>query len=296
MGMKGQIKIILIIASMLIWGLSYPLVKILLDLGVPPIILATLRHLVFIPMLVIFILRRSYQRYSVKDMRFFLSLAFFTIFLPNVTQNIGMMYTSASISSVIQSTSPVFTLILAFIFLREKKTINKIMGSILALLGTFFLSTGGRLCYNLSIFGNTLILISSISYAISGVILKKGLSRIPAFDLLCLETTFGFFMLLPVGLAFEGFDQLLNFNFEIWLYILILSLFASFIAAIIYYRVLLEEELSSLIMFTYLIPVFAIGFSYVLLEEVMSPNEILFTIIIILGVIISQLRSKTFGT
>ena len=214
--MRNSIKATLILISMLIWGLSYPLVKLLLNYGVPPITLATLRHIVFIPMLIIVILRKSYKNYSKEDLKLFLTLAFFTIFLPNISQNIGMLYTTASISSVIQSTSPVFTIILAFIFLKETKTINKIIGSLIALTGTILLSTRGSLSFDLNTFGNILILVSSISYAISGIILKKGLSKIPAFDLLCFETTFGFFMLLASNIFLEDMSMIFSFSIDAW--------------------------------------------------------------------------------
>ena len=293
--MRNSVKAILILISMLIWGLSYPLVKLLLNYGVPPITLATLRHVVFIPMLIIVFLRKSYKNYSKEDLKLFLTLAFFTIFLPNISQNIGMLYTTASISSVIQSTSPVFTIILAFIFLKETKTINKIIGSLIALTGTILLSTKSSLSFDLNTFGNTLILVSSISYAISGIILKKGLSKIPAFDLLCFETTFGFFMLLASNIFLEDMSMILSFSMDVWIYILLLSVLASFIAAILYYMILYEEELSHLIIFTYLIPVFAIIFSYFMLGEILSVRDIVFASMVLIGVAVAQLKSRTFG-
>lgn len=293
--MRDSIKAILILISMLIWGLSYPLVKLLLNYGIPPITLATLRHVVFIPMLIIVILRKSYKNYSREDLKLFLTLAFFTIFLPNISQNIGMLYTTASISSVIQSTSPVFTIILAFIFLKETKTINKIIGSLIALIGTILLSTRGSLSFDLNTFGNTLILVSSISYAISGIILKKGLSKIPAFDLLCFETTFGFFMLFASNIFLEDMSMILSFSMDVWIYIFLLSVLASFIAAILYYMILYEEELSHLIIFTYLIPVFAIIFSYFMLGEILSVRDIVFASIVLIGVAVAQFKSRTFG-
>lgn len=293
--MKSSTKTMLILTSMLIWGVSYPLVKLLLNKGVPPITLATLRHVVFIPMMIIVLLRKSYKKYSKKDWGFFLALAFFTIFLPNISQNIGMLYTTASISSIIQSTSPVFTILLAFIFLKETKTVNKIIGSLVALIGTILLSTKGNLSFNLYTLGNLLILVSSISYAISGVILKMGLSRIPAFDLLCFETTFGFFMLLGANIFLEDISIIGSFGMELWFYIFLLSVLASFIAAILYYRILYEEELSHLVIFTYLIPVFAIIFSYFMLGEILSAKDILFASIVLIGVALAQLKSRTFG-
>jgi len=287
--MRYRIKLALILISMLIWGVSYPVVKILLNSGVQPITLATLRNLIFIPLLFYILAGKRYARYSRSDMILCVALAFFTVFLPNISQNIGMKYTSASISSVIQSTSPIFTVMLAFIFLREARTLNKIVGSLVGLIGTVFLTTGGSFDFDATVFGNLLILVSSISYAISGILIKVALSRIDPLDLLCFEIIFGFFMLLIPNMALEDLSAVISFSIDVWMYILFLSVFAGFLASIMYYMVLREEEISHLAIFSYLIPVFAIISSYIMLHETLGVKEIFFTMVILSGIVITEL-------
>ena len=287
--MRYRIKLALILISMLIWGVSYPVVKILLNSGMQPITLATLRNFIFIPLLFYILAGKRYARYSRSDMILCVALAFFTVFLPNISQNIGMKYTSASISSVIQSTSPIFTVMLAFIFLREARTLNKIVGSLVGLIGTVFLTTGGSFDFDATVFGNLLILISSISYAISGILIKVALSRIDPLDLLCFEIIFGFFMLLIPNMALEDLSAVISLSFDVWMYILFLSVFAGFLASIMYYMVLREEEISHLAIFSYLIPVFAIISSYIMLHETLGVKEIFFTMVILSGIVITEL-------
>ena len=287
--MRYRIKLALILMSMLIWGVSYPVVKILLNSGMQPITLATLRNLIFIPLLFYILAGKRYARYSRSDVILCVALAFFTVFLPNISQNIGMKYTSASISSVIQSTSPIFTVMLAFIFLREARTLNKIVGSLVGLIGTVFLTTGGSFDFDATVFGNLLILISSISYAISGILIKVALSRIDPLDLLCFEIIFGFFMLLIPNMALEDLSAVISLSFDVWMYILFLSVFAGFLASIMYYMVLREEEISHLAIFSYLIPVFAIISSYIMLHETLGVKEIFFTMVILSGIVITEL-------
>jgi len=287
--MRYRIKLALILISMLIWGVSYPVVKILLNSGMQPITLATLRNLIFIPLLFYILAGKRYARYSRSDVILCVALAFFTVFLPNISQNIGMKYTSASISSVIQSTSPIFTVMLAFIFLREARTLNKIVGSLVGLIGTVFLTTGGSFDFDATVFGNLLILISSISYAISGILIKVALSRIDPLDLLCFEIIFGFFMLLIPNMALEDLSAVISFSIDVWMYILFLSVFAGFLASIMYYMVLREEEISHLAIFSYLIPVFAIISSYIMLHETLGVKEIFFTMVILSGIVMTEL-------
>ena len=289
--MKGFFGAAAVLTSIIIWALSYPLVKILLNEGIPPLTIALLRHLVFIPLLPI-ALARGKINYSRKTWLILISLGIFTVFLPNVTQNIGMIYTTASMTSIIQSSSPIFTLILAFIFLGEEKSLNKVIGAIIAMIGIVFLVSGGRVELTGTTFGNVLILISSISYAVSGVIIKKGLEEINPLHLLCFEITFGFLFLLPATLLMEDIHMIFYFDLFDWFLILILAIFATAVAGLLYYLVLMDVELSRLSIITYLIPVFAVIFSHLLLKETISKSAIIFTLIAIAGIAIASFPTK----
>ncbi|KAA0011646.1 MAG: DMT family transporter [Thermoplasmata archaeon] len=85
--MRYRIKLALILISMLIWGVSYPVVKILLNSGMQPITLATLRNFIFIPLLFYILAGKRYARYSRSDMILCVALAFFTVFLPNISSS-----------------------------------------------------------------------------------------------------------------------------------------------------------------------------------------------------------------
>ena len=288
--MKKFLAIAFILIAVISWSLSFPLVKILLNNNVPPITMAMLRHLIFIPMLIFITLRDGKTSFShtKKAWLTFLLLGIFTIFIPNVSQNIGMQYTTASTSSIIQSSTPIFTIILAFIFLKESKNFSKIIGTVIAMIGVILLVSGGKIEMGGTTYGNILILVSCISYAISGVILKRGLMEIKASHLLCFETLFGFVFLFFSTLMFENVYTIATFDVYTWFLIAILAIFASGIAAILYYVVLIDTELSQLIVFVYLIPLFAVVFSYFMLGETVSLQILFFAALIISGVVIAQ--------
>ncbi|HID25236.1 MAG TPA: DMT family transporter [Thermoplasmata archaeon] len=282
---------IAILTAVIIWGLSFPLIKILLNQNVPPIIIAMLRHLIFLPMILIVFLSKNSSHvlfYSKKTWGMFILLGVFTIFLPNVAQNIGMLYTTASTSSIIQSSAPIFTIILAWVFLKESKNLHKIAGSIVAMTGVILLVSGGNLGFSGTTYGNLLILVSCLSYAVSGIILKKGLTTIPPLHLLCFETIFGFILLLFTTIFYEDISIILSFDVYTWFIIIMLAVFASGVAVILYYAVLVDTELSQLIVFVYLIPLFATVFSYLLLGEIITLETAVFAILIVGGVAVAQ--------
>ena len=280
----------MILGAVLMWSASYPLIKIAL-LDVPPVLLGSLRHLIFIPMFIMIFINQGKNAFvhSRKNWLVFTGIGVFAIALPNIFQNIGMKYTTASVSSIIQSSGPVFTIALAVIFLGESLNIRKVSGAFIALTGTIMLVGGGSFCFAGSTFyGNILLLLSAISYSISGIITKKGLEKNSPFTLLGFGIMIGFVILSVFSMFTENTGVVTTFPPLIWIIILLLALFPSFIAAWLWYKVLINTELSKLAVFIYLMPVFAVLFSYIMIQEVVDVYTLFFAALIIGGVVIAQ--------
>ena len=275
------------------WSFSFPLIKSALDNGVPPITLAAMRTIVFIPILIFLFAKygKNCIPTSRDDWSIFLGIGIFTIIIPSILQNVGMIYTTASVSSIIQTSSPIFTIILAIIFLGESKHIKKIVGSTIALIGTIFLvvSTEGNFSLvGSTVYGNFLILLSGISLSISSIITKKGLERIKPLQMLGFSSLIGFVVLSAISIFEEPLDIIINLSTEIWIAVFLLALFPSFIAILFWYEAMIKEEVSRLVVFVYLIPVFAVIFSYILLGEIISILTMLFAALIIGGIVLAQ--------
>ena len=280
----------MILGAVLMWSASYPLIKIAL-VDVPPILLGSLRHLIFIPMLVMIFLSQGKNVFvhPRKNWLVFTGIGIFSIMLPQIFQNIGMKYTTASVSSIIQSSGPIFTMALAVVFLRESLNIRKISGTFIALTGTVMLVTGGKFCFTGSTFyGNILLLLSAVSYSISGIITKKVLGKISPFTLLSFEIMIGFILLIITSIFTENVAVMTAFPLRTWIIILLLALFPSFVASWFWYKVLINMELSKLIVFVYLMPVFAVLFSYIMIQEVVDVYTVFFAVLIIGGVALAQ--------
>jgi drug/metabolite transporter (DMT)-like permease len=278
------------------WSFSFPLIKIVLDNGVPPITLAAIRSIVFIPILIFLLLKHGINKIKLTkdDWLIYFSIGLFTIILPGILQNVGMKYTTASVSSIIQTSGPIFTIILAIIFLNESADKKKIVGSICALIGTIFLviSTDKNIdLFDISVYGNFLILLSGVSYAISSIITKKGLERKNPIQILGFSSLIGFIVLSIISSFERPLNVIINLSIETWFAIFLLVLFPSFIAILLWYEAMMNEEISRLVVFIYLMPVFAVIFSYILIGEIISIQTIFFAILIIFGVALAQKNS-----
>jgi len=162
---KAEIIILAITASIM-WGASFPVIKIGLE-NVPPILFGTLRYVMAVPLFFLLsVTLYGKKLFSIRDdIHLFIALGLAGVTLPTVLQNYGMMHTTAYMSSILQSTGPAFTVLLAAYFLKEKLTWYKATGIIIASIGTYlaldihFSSLGSSI-------GNTLVLLSAVSYAV----------------------------------------------------------------------------------------------------------------------------------
>lgn len=281
------------------WGLSFPLLKIALE-EVEPITLATIRYTIGLIPLIIFLIGRrgwvSIIRPLKNDFFFFLCLGLVGITLPNIFQNYGMTMTSAHISSIIQASGPIFTIILAVLILKEPLGTNKVLGTVIALSGALLLITGGGMSLEDSMFlGNFLVLMSAVSYAASSILSKKILEKYDPLSVATLGMFLGTIILAVFSFLESPQEKVPSISLYYWYIIIILALFPGALALLVWYWILRTSELSRIILFVYLIPVFASTISYFWPGEVITLSTILFAVLIICGVAIAQYEKGDKG-
>jgi drug/metabolite transporter (DMT)-like permease len=282
--------------SVFCWGFSFPLLKVALD-EVEPITLAVIRYVIAVFPIIIYMIVTSGKMSLIKplkeDFLFFFCLGLVGITLPNVFQNYGMTMTSAHLSSIIQASGPVFTIILAVIILKEPLGKNKVVGTAIAILGTFLLVTGGGFDLGDSTFvGNVLVLLSAISYAISSIMSKKILDKYDPFTVAAISMFLGTIILTFFMVLESPVERIPKISLNGWIIVLILAIFPGTLALLVWYRVLMTSEVSKIILFIYLIPVFATAIAYFWPGEEILLTTILFAGLIVCGVIIAQYEKR----
>ena len=285
--MKKVEIVALAITASIMWGASFPVIKIGLE-NVPPVLFGTLRYVIAVPLfLLLSLVLYGKKLFSIRDdIPLFIALGLVGVTMPTVLQNYGMMHTTAYMSSILQSTGPVFTVLLAAYFLKEKLTWYKTAGIIIASAGTYlaldihFSSLGSSV-------GNALVLLSAVSYAVGGIIAKTCLNRgYKPVQILMLSSLFGTAVLIVVT-PFSG-NISLGFSAETWGLILFLAVVSTFLPYTLWYAAMEKTELSRLSFFVYLIPVFATIFSYFMIGERITWLAVLAAAIIITGITIAQ--------
>ncbi len=293
-------KLTIIMISVIFWGLSFPVIKIALG-EVEPITLGFLRALLgAIPISLFALHKIGIQELidSVKEHPLpFITIAMLQYFLPLVFQNIGMTMmdpkSAASMSSILQATSPVFTIFLSALFLGEHIGMKKGIGTGIAMTGAFLLVTrGGVVLSGANLVGNLLLLGSAVVYSFASVTVKKTLTHQGPLKISSISLILATVFFLPTSLALEPVGNIQSISGETWLLILFLGLICNGIAMIFWYNVLSTRQLSKQILFVYMIPLFGTLFSNLFVGEIITLKTVIFGIIIISGITLAQYSRK----
>lgn len=287
-------NLVMVMATVLIWALAFPVIKIALE-DVPPITMALVRFVIasvfFLALQ--FTVGGGVAAIRALDRRLLLLVITFGVIqsaVTNIAQNIGFQWTGAGVASIIQSVGPVFTMAFAIGLLGERYTHLKMAGAVLAIVGTAGIVTGGGESLGGStLVGNFLMVVTAAAYAVGGTIAKYALRWVDPMTMMAVGTPFSL-VPLAVGSATEAdpLGVLAGAPVAFWASVAFLGLLATGVTMILWYRVLALVELSKLVYFVYLIPVFSVVLSWAMLGETLTLVQVLFAALIIAGVAVAQ--------
>lgn len=271
-----------------LWGISAPIIKYTFQFVSPPVFLFY-RFLfaasIFLP---IFLIYRSKTKHKINHLKTIL-LALLGTPICLLLLYYGLNSTTAIEASLLDSTSPLFIIILSLLFLKETIRPKEQKGLFLALFGTLLIAleplVTGPNHIQLSLQGNLLIILGNIVWA-SFLILSKKFNINPVY-----LTFYSFIVSIPFFYFFstsQGHSFALNS--QALPGILFMAIGGSIIAFWAYQEGQRRIEASEAAIFTYLKPAFAIPLSIIWLKEAFSPVAILATILIIIGVFVSENR------
>jgi drug/metabolite transporter (DMT)-like permease len=225
---------------------------------------------------------------------------FIFLFFMSLTNNVipfnliawGQQEITASVGSILNATTPLFTVIIANYWPNgEKATLNRIFGVIIGFCGVILLMGLSIHDIDNSIIGQAAILLAAISYAISALIgkeIKKIHPAISATYMLSISSV----VLLPIILL-SGNELIPQASKQSMIAILGLAIFSTSLAYLIFYK-LIENIGSNVMLVTLLMPVSAILLSIIILNETINTTQIIGLILILTGLILVDGRALNF--
>ena len=291
-----NLKWIYLILLSLVWGSSFILIKKGL-VGLSPLELGSFR-IIFAALFLVIVGFKSLLKINRSQWRWIFLSAFLGSFFPVYLFAFAETEIDSAIASILNSTTPLMTLIFGILFFKIVFTQNKALGVIIGLLGTLgLIFSGAQVNPDQNYFYSGLVIVASACYAINVNIIKRYMHDISALGI----TTGNFLVLLipsVIVLYFTGFslgEVAINPVLSLSLmYVLILGVVGTGIAMIIFNKLIQISDPVFSTSVTYTIPLVALGWGF-LDGEVFSYLQLISALVILLGVFLVN-RTKNLYT
>lgn len=295
--MRNKFRIyVFALLSMLFWGFSFVWVKVVYAHEYKPIMTIFIRLVLssVILYVVIKLLKRG-QKVARSDYGRFLLLALFQPFFYFLGESYALNDNnfSSTLAAVIISTIPLITPFFAYLFLKEKISLLNFAGFVISFLGIVLMVVNPDFSFRASPRGVLLEFGAVFAAIFYSIIVKKLTHKYSSFTIIKVQNVLGAVYFLPLFLIFD-FHQFISVRPDMQLItsMLMLVVFASSGAYLLYIPVVREMGINTANIFTNFIPVFTAVTSFIVLAEAFDLNKIIGMTVVIAGIIISQIRNN----
>ena len=281
---KTIINWIILLMLSIIWGSSFILMKKGLE-GFNYLEVSSFR------LIIAFITLSPFLISSLKNMKseYVLPILVVSIIgtvIPAILFAFGQTYLNSSTAGMLNSLTPIFTLIIGITFFQKLWNKASIIGILIGLIGSYILMAPSSLTTLNNVYG-LLIILATICYAISINTIKERLTALNSLDIAVL-TSFISFLIPFIFVLSNGFSETIikiRANNESFYYLIILGTICTSFAIILFNYLIKRSSALFGSTTTYLIPVFAIIWGLIDNENIKN-HEILGVCVILIGVMI----------
>lgn len=280
-----------VILAMIFWSFSFIWFKIA-NKTFHPITIVFIRLLFSVILMTIYlVVTRNYMKIKKGDWKLFLTLAVFEPFFYFLGESFGLTYVSATVCSVLISTIPVFATIGAWLIFKEKLKAINYAGIIISFIGVlvFILNIDGSISFDIKGLGLLLLAVfSAVGYNLT---LSRLVGSYSPVYIVNVQNLIGAIFFLPLFLIFD-FKSFIStpFTFNMFRPIIELSIFASCGAFILFAWSVRNMGITRANVFSNCIPIFTALFSFILMGDRLTFQNILGMAIVIAGLFMSEMN------
>jgi len=228
-----------------------------------------------------------------KDWKIYAIVGLVNISLPFLLIAYGTDKVQSYLSAILMSSTPLSGTILAHFFTsNEKFNLTKGIGVIIGFLGVAILFFDKIVISDSNLIYALIILFASTLYVIGGIITLKFLKNKGTENVTTSTVIWSLISLLPFCLYQEPWNNL-NPSFESTLSLIYLGIFATGIAWMLRFHILITNGLVFQAQVAYLIPIFGVIFGYFLMDEIITWRVLISLIIIILSIYIVKKNNRS---
>ena len=282
-----------------IWGLGWPAGRVVAN-DILPFAASWLRYVIATVSFLIFMQMSGQWMFPNRsEWRRLFMIGFISTVMYQAFFMFGMQYTAAGDASLMITFNPLFTAILAVVFIGERMHLNLIIGLFMGITGVailFYYSPNVDLPFSERVLGNMLIACAALSWACNTILMKRAMTS-PAnaatrplnpLELTVWSSVAGLLILTPITVA-EAMTQGISVPSQSgWIGIVFLALFSTVIAYVWFADGIVKIGASMSALYVYLVPPFGIIGGFVLLGEKLGVSLLFAFVLITGGVIIAQ--------
>ena len=277
-----------------IWGSTFVFTKMLLQNGLSPAQIFTLRFIIAYVLLLAFALSRHRFRLFCKSLKDELLMVVLGITGGSVyflAENAAMLYTTATNTSLIVCSCPLFAMLLFAIVYRHSERVSRLqaMGSVVACLGMAVVVLNGHFVLHLSPLGDMLAFAACLCWAVYSLLMKPATERYSSLFITRKVFFYGLLTIIPYYFFVPGFPSMeVLLRPEVLWNLLFLGVVASMICYVTWNWVISKLGAVVATNWVYFNPITTIIFAWWLLHEQITVWFLLGTVLILTGMYLAD--------
>jgi len=279
----------------MVWGSNFVFGKILVQDFSPALL--TMLRLLFIVLFLIGLssYKKHFKRVNKSDLLAVFFLGVIGVFINQWSFFVGLQTADPTTSALILATTPILTGFLAFIFLKEKLTIHMLMGSIVAIIGIYFVVAKGNLSSLHIDKGLLWIVITMITFAIMIIMTRLLSDRIDPLTITLYSNVVGLIVSIPFAFVLDTHVQISS-KMSDWSFLIGTAVVVHGIATLIWNNNIRHVDASKASILSNLEPFVAMIMGLILLYKPITGAEILGSLFIVGGVVLSKYQRKKLNS
>jgi drug/metabolite transporter (DMT)-like permease len=283
--------VVLLLLLALIWGNSFLFIKLAVA-SLPPLWIVAIRMTlggVFLVVVAVALRRDlSLGPGMLSDLGL---IGIIGTGLPWLGQAWAQQFLESGLTAMLNSFTPVATLIVAVLAKQERLYRNRVLGLVVAMAGTLMI-VRGEVHAGRSTAALATAVLATVGYAIGAVLTRARISgRVPALPASAIQLCLGALVLLPVAWGTSGPPRA-SLAPEVLGALLALGVLGTGVAFVIYFSLVQSVGATNASMVTYLVPFVGITAGVLVRGERFAPNVFAGGALLITGVWLAQRRPR----
>lgn len=275
-----------------IWGSSFLFMRWLSPI-IGPVTTATGRVLIAGLLLTVLFLAAGLEMKWRENLRFYFLIGVVQSAIPFLLFCFAALVIPASYSAVINSTTPIFGMLLSALILGDRFTRTNVLGGFLGMFGVALITGLGPVEFS----GVVMLAVvacmgAAMCYAFASVLMKVASNQVPPKAMAAGSQLLAGFVLLPASFAYPPTEVP---SLGVILGVAAMAILCSAIAFLIFYRLIADCGPSKPLTVTFIIPVFGILWGRLFLNEVITTPMLIGCAFVILGTVL-VVRDRIVGS